>query len=171
MGPQELRDTTVGNSENVTHAESILDSQLPAHNPHLAEALVSVGEEWWNHPAESWPRDNMGIKPIVAPLSAIWSTTQRNWGRWNPSFSSLFSPEMHWKGNEWGSWWLWKNQAQVNGMTSFISPPLSTRNVLWPNQMSRFPEDPVYSKPRACPTFLSPLAVPKGLSSEYGQEA
>jgi hypothetical protein len=91
LGPQELRDTTVGNSENVTHTESFLDLQPLAHNPHLAEVLVSVGEKRWNCPAESWPRANMGI--IVAPLSVVWSMTQRDRGRWNPSFSSLVSPE------------------------------------------------------------------------------
>lgn len=48
MGPQELRNITVGNSENArspTQPLPFLAFQPPAHQPHLAEALVSVGEE------------------------------------------------------------------------------------------------------------------------------
>lgn len=57
------------------------------------------------------------------------------------------------------------------GLADLTSNSVSTRNILLPNKMTGFPESPLYPKPKACPTFLSPLTVPKGLSSKSGQEA
>lgn len=87
-----------------------------------------------------------------------------------PSFLSLASFKAL-ERKEAGLVMAMDESGRGKGLIALTSPSLSTRNVLWPNQMSAFPENPAYAKPRECPTFLSPLTVPKGLSSESGQEA
>lgn len=95
---------------------------------------------------------------------------QRDRQRWNPSFISLVSCKAL-ETKEVGLVMAMEESGRGKGLIALTSPSLSTRSVLWPNQMSAFPENPAYAKPRECPTFLSPLTVPKGLSSESGQEA
>lgn len=144
----------------VTHADlSFLYLQSPAHSPQLAEALVSVGEEGWLCPAESWPKADMAIKPIMAPLSVVCSMTQRDWRRWKPSFT--LSCKFQGFGKERsGVRDVYGRIRYREGADCFHFTSLSTRNVLWPNQMSGFPEDPVYQSqehvPPSCRHLLSP---------------